>query len=77
MATDPETRNCALIYLAGKQFYVIFLGKYGFKNGISSKDGIPIPVTNFLETNFWYSYAPKHALFVTIFMFRYDLHIEA
>ena len=66
----------SLIFLAGKDFYVIFLGKFGFKNGISSKDGMPIPVTKFLETNLWYSYAPKHTLFVTILMLRDDLHIE-
>ena len=46
---DPEARNCALIFLVGKEFDIIFLEKFGFKNGISSKDGIPIHITDFLE----------------------------
>ena len=49
LGTDPEARNCALIFLVGKEFDIIFLGKFGFKNGISSKDGMPIRVTDFLE----------------------------
>ena len=49
MGTDPEARNCALIFFVGKEFHIIFLGKFGFKNGISSKDGMPIHVTDFPE----------------------------
>ena len=49
MGTDPEARNSALIFLDGKKFDIIFLGKLGFKHGIIFKDGMPIHVTDFPE----------------------------
>ena len=49
MGTDPEARNCALIFFVGKECDIIFLGKFGLKKGISSKDGMPIHVTDFPE----------------------------
>ena len=65
MGTDPEARNCALIFLVGEEFDIIFLTKFGFKNGISSKDGMPIHVTDFPE--------PLSDIIMLKFMFRLRL----
>ena len=46
MGTDPEAK-IASWYFCWKVIRLIFLGKFGFKNGISSKDGMPIHVTEF------------------------------
>ena len=62
MGTDPEARNCALIFLVGREFDIIFLGKFGFKNGICSKDGMPIHVADFPE--------PISDIIMLMFIFR-------
>ena len=46
---SSSTASDSLIFLVRKKFDIIFMGKFGFNNGISSKDGMSIHVTDFPE----------------------------